>query len=86
MASTNVESALNNDDDQLLRQIYGELSIKIQPCAILSDRKLHRDFDVEMLSVGKSVNNVSFDLFYSLILSRLSFRYYKLIDIRQNVL
>ena len=39
MATTNalelVECALNNDDDELLRQIY--LSIKIQTFAILSD-------------------------------------------------
>ena len=51
MDSTNVlervENALNNDDDQLLRLIYRELSIEIQTCAILSDGKLHRDFDVE---------------------------------------
>ena len=51
MASRNVlervDSARNNDaDNELLRQIYRELSIKIQTCAILSDRKLHRDFDV----------------------------------------
>ena len=49
MATTNalelVECALNNDDDELLRQIY--LSIKIQTFAILSDWELRREFDVE---------------------------------------
>ena len=36
MASTNVLECVKSD-----------LSIKIQTCAILSDRELHRDFDVE---------------------------------------
>ena len=52
MDSTNVlervENALKNDDDQLLRQIYSELSVKIQICAFVSDRSFHRDFDVEV--------------------------------------
>ena len=36
MASTNV-----------LERVESDLSIKIQTCAILSDRELHKDFDVE---------------------------------------
>ena len=42
-----MESALNNEDDELLLLNYRDLSIKIQTCAILSNRNLHRDFDVE---------------------------------------
>ena len=59
MASTNVmervESALKNNNDKLLRQIYRDLSLKIQSCAFLSDREFlaqigktfHRDFGAE---------------------------------------
>ena len=42
-----MESALNNEDDELLLLNYRDLSIKIQTCAILSNRVLPRDFDVE---------------------------------------
>ena len=38
MASTNV-----------LESVESDLSIKIQTCVILSDRELHRDFDVEAI-------------------------------------
>ena len=31
----------------VLERVKNDLSIKIQTCAILSDRELHRDFDVE---------------------------------------
>ena len=37
----------NNEDDELLLLNYRDLSIKIQACAILSNRELLRDFDVE---------------------------------------
>ena len=59
MASTNVmervESALKNNNDKSLRQIYRDLSLRIQSCAFLSDRELlaqigktlHRDFGAE---------------------------------------
>ena len=44
MASTNVmervESALKNNNDKSLRQIYRDLSLRIQSCAFLSDREL----------------------------------------------
>ena len=44
-----MESALNNEDDELLLQNYRDLSMKIQICAIriLSNRELPSDFDVE---------------------------------------
>ena len=55
MASTNVmervEGTLKNNSDKLLRQIYRDLSLKIQSCAFLSDfgflpigKTLHKDF------------------------------------------
>ena len=50
-----LESALKNNNDKLLRQIYRDLSTKTQSCAFLSDRELlaqigktlHRDFGAE---------------------------------------
>ena len=45
MASTNlierVTSALEKNDDGLLRQIYRDLSSKIQSYAVLTNRELH---------------------------------------------
>ena len=74
---TPVESALKNEDDELLLLNYRDLSIKIQTWAILSNRELPRDFDVEeyipkyakdgkklrlVLLSNESINNLSFDL------------------------
>ena len=42
-----VESAQNNEDDDLLQLNYRDLSIKIQACAILSNLEFPRIFDVE---------------------------------------
>ena len=42
-----MENALKNEDDELLLLNYRDLSIKIQTCAVLSNRELPRDFDVE---------------------------------------
>ena len=50
-----LESALKNNNDKFLRQIYRDLSTKTQSCAFLSDRELlaqigrtlHREFGAE---------------------------------------